>query len=228
MAFQVIVEWVAHGLEAMGIAVVSVGGSAAMINFARRVMAGDAFEAESSVLRERLARATLLGLEFLVAADIIATVAAVPTLARLLMLTGIILLRTFLSATLMLEVEGRWPWSTASARNALPSRLPHTVKNQDGRDRTGSRFDLPRARPLPLLVRRARRDHGRGWAQQACYVRQPTDCGQLSLALATTCTGAAHGRLVHRKPIRHLLPNLIAGAPVAYGAMRAIHFIIGV
>ena len=55
MAFQVIVEWVAHGLEAMGIAVVSVGGSAAMINFARRVVAGDAFEAESSVLRERLA-----------------------------------------------------------------------------------------------------------------------------------------------------------------------------
>jgi hypothetical protein len=39
-------------------------------------------------------------------------VAAVPTPARLLMLTGIILLRTFLSATLMLEVEGRWPWST--------------------------------------------------------------------------------------------------------------------
>jgi uncharacterized membrane protein len=113
MAFQVIVEWVAHGLEGMGIAVVSVGGSAAMINFVRRLIAGDAFEAESGVLRERLARATLLGLEFLVAADIIATVAAVPTLARLLMLTGVILLRTFLSATLMLEVEGRWPWSVA-------------------------------------------------------------------------------------------------------------------
>jgi len=121
MTFQAIVEWVVHGLEAMGIAVVSVGGSAAMINFARRAMAGDAFEAESSVLRERLARATLLGLEFLVAADIIATVAAVPTPARLLMLTGIILLRTFLSATLMLEVEGRWPWSTHQREvRALP------------------------------------------------------------------------------------------------------------
>jgi len=114
MAFQVIVEWVAHGLEGMGIAVVSVGGSAAMINFVRRLIAGDAFVAESGVLRERLARATLLGLEFLVAADIIATVAAVPTAARLLMLTGIILLRTFLSATLMLEVEGRNASSTLS------------------------------------------------------------------------------------------------------------------
>lgn len=121
MTFSVVIEWVAHGLEGMGIAVVSVGGSAAMVNFVCRLIAGDAFEAESSVLRERLARATLLGLEFLVAADIIGTVADVPTPARLLMLTGIILLRTFLSATLMLEVEGRWPWSTASPEaRAIP------------------------------------------------------------------------------------------------------------
>jgi uncharacterized membrane protein len=127
MAFPVIVEWVSHGLEAMGIAVVSVGGSAAMINFARRLMAGDAFEAESGVLRERLARATLLGLEFLVAADIIATVASVPTPARLAMLTGIILLRTFLSATLMLEVEGRWPWNT-DRPEARAARVPRAMR----------------------------------------------------------------------------------------------------
>jgi len=68
----------------------------------------------------------LLGLEFLVAADIIATVAAVPTPARLVMLSGIILLRTFLSATLMLEVEGRWPWN-AGRREARA--LPFTAHN---------------------------------------------------------------------------------------------------
>jgi uncharacterized membrane protein len=113
MTFQVMIELVARCLEGMGIAVVFAGGVAAIVTFARRLIAGDAFEAGSSTLRERLARATLLGLEFLVAADIIATVAAVPTPARLLMLAGIILLRTFLSATLMLEVEGRWPWSAA-------------------------------------------------------------------------------------------------------------------
>ena len=126
MAFQSVIEWVAHGLEGMGIAVVSVGGLAAMVNFVRRLIAGDAFEAESGVLRERLARATLLGLEFLVAADIIATVAAVPTMARLLMLTGIILLRTFMSATLMLEVEGRWPWS--AVRREVRT-LPFSARN---------------------------------------------------------------------------------------------------
>ena len=124
MTFQSVIELVAHAFEGMGIAVVAVGGLAAIVNLARRLIAGDAFEAESGALRERLARATLLGLEFLVAADIIGTVAAVPTPARLLMLTGIILLRTFLSTTLMLEVEGRWPWS-AARRDAR--RLPFTA-----------------------------------------------------------------------------------------------------
>jgi len=59
------------------------------------------------------------------------------------------------------------------------------------------------------------------------HLTSPQIAANLSLALATTCTGAAHSRLVHRKPIGYLLPSLIAGAPVAYGAMRAIHFIVG-
>jgi uncharacterized membrane protein len=113
MEFQLVIEWAAHGLEGMGLAVVAIGGLAAIADFSRRLVSGGAFAAGSGVLRERLARATLLGLEFLVAADIVGTVASVPTPASLLMLTGVILLRTFLSATLMLEVEGRWPWQTA-------------------------------------------------------------------------------------------------------------------
>lgn len=91
-----------------------------MASFFRQLMTQGAFDVGMGVLRERFARATLLGLEFLVAADIIATVATVPTASRLLMLTGIILLRSFLSATLTLEVEGRWPW-TARAAALLPT-----------------------------------------------------------------------------------------------------------
>jgi uncharacterized membrane protein len=121
MAFQGIVEFVAHGLEAMGIVVMATGGLVAMVSFVRKLVAAQAFDAETGILRERLARATLLGLEFLVAADIIATAAAVPTPARLLMLTGVVLLRSFMNATLVLEVEGRWPWS-AARRDAR--RLP--------------------------------------------------------------------------------------------------------
>jgi len=121
MAFQAITEWVARGLEGMGLVVVAAGGLVAMFAFCRRLIAGDVFGVEAGLLRERLARATLLGLEFLVAADIIGTVAAVPTLFRLLMLTGIILVRSFLSATLFLEVEGRWPWTAVRGEaRALP------------------------------------------------------------------------------------------------------------
>ena len=66
-------------------------------------------------------------------------------------------------------------------------------------------------------------------SQQALlHFTSPQSAANLSLALATTCTGATHSRLVHRKPIRYLLPSVIAGTPVAYGAMRVIHLMIGV
>lgn len=60
--------------------------------------------------RQRLGRAILLGLELLVAADIIRTVAVTPTLESVAVLGGIVLVRTFLSFSLEVELEGRWPW----------------------------------------------------------------------------------------------------------------------
>jgi hypothetical protein len=68
---------------------------------------------------------------------------------------------------------------------------------------------------------------GIGSQQAFLHLTSPQIAANLSLALATTCTGAAHSRLVHRKPIRYLLPSIVAGTPVAFGAMRVIHFIIG-
>lgn len=61
-------------------------------------------------LRRRLGRAILLGLELLVAGDIIRTVAIDPTLTGVAVLAGIVVIRTFLSFTLEVEIEGRWPW----------------------------------------------------------------------------------------------------------------------
>jgi uncharacterized membrane protein len=60
--------------------------------------------------RQDLGRGILLGLEFLVAADIIRTVAVVPTLQGVLILGLIVLIRTFLSMALQVELDGRWPW----------------------------------------------------------------------------------------------------------------------
>lgn len=64
--------------------------------------------------REDLGRAILLGLEVLVAADIVRTVAFTPTLDSVMVLALIIAIRTFLSWSLALELEGRWPWQRAT------------------------------------------------------------------------------------------------------------------
>jgi uncharacterized membrane protein len=62
-----------------------------------------------------------LGLEFLVAADIIRTVAVTPTLQGVLILGLIVLIRTFLSMALEVELEGRWPWQAKKAEDTQPS-----------------------------------------------------------------------------------------------------------
>ena len=68
------------------------------------------FQDLSARLRRQVGRAILLGLEFLVAADIIGTVAVQPTLRSVSVLGLIVLVRTFLSMALEIEMEGRLPW----------------------------------------------------------------------------------------------------------------------
>ena len=64
------------------------------------------------LLRIRIGKALLLGLEILVASDVIRTVALQPTLQNLLILGVLIVIRTVLSWTLFLDVENRWPWQS--------------------------------------------------------------------------------------------------------------------
>jgi uncharacterized membrane protein len=72
--------------------------------------------------RQDLGRGILLGLEFLVAADIIRTVAVTPTVQSVLVLGLIVVIRTFLSLALQLEVEGRLPWQPASKEMAATAK----------------------------------------------------------------------------------------------------------
>jgi uncharacterized membrane protein len=75
--------------------------------------------------RQDLGRAILLGLEVLVAADIVRTVAFTPTMDSVLVLAMIVAIRTFLSWSLALELEGRWPWQRTAERLA-PEPQPQT------------------------------------------------------------------------------------------------------
>jgi len=71
--------------------------------------------------RQQLGRSILLGLELLVAGDIIRTADA-PTLTGVVILAGIVLIRTVLSFSLEVEITGRWPWqSGADGSNATPA-----------------------------------------------------------------------------------------------------------
>lgn len=95
--------------EIAGILVILIGSLVSAGLYLRATFtgaAGDAYKA----LRSNLGRSILLGLELLVAADIINTVAIDPTLQSLAILAGIVLIRTFLSFALEVEIEGRWPW----------------------------------------------------------------------------------------------------------------------
>ena len=67
----------------------------------------------TSELKVHLGKALLLGLEILVAADIIRTVALEATLESVCILGLLVLIRTFLSWALVVEIEGRWPWNAA-------------------------------------------------------------------------------------------------------------------
>jgi uncharacterized membrane protein len=99
----------ARGIEAVGIAVIVLGAAAATLYFLWQATRGE-LAAAYHEYRANLGRAILLGLEFLVAADIIGTVAVDPTLRNLAVLGGIVVIRTFLSFALQVEIEGRLPW----------------------------------------------------------------------------------------------------------------------
>lgn len=104
-----VVDVVTVGVELTGIAVILIGAVGSGLLYARALKSGDAGSAYKG-LRSNLGRSILLGLELLVAADIINTVAIEPTLESLAVLAGIVLIRTFLSFSLEVEIEGRWPW----------------------------------------------------------------------------------------------------------------------
>ena len=103
-----VLQGTATALEVAGVGVIVVGALFALVSSLVRLRNGESDAYYH--FRRRLGRAILLGLELLVAADIVGTVAVEPTLENVLVLAFIVLIRTFLSVSLTVEIEGRWPW----------------------------------------------------------------------------------------------------------------------
>jgi uncharacterized membrane protein len=101
---------VAKALELVGIAIIALGAVINLGLFARSAFRREERGEALAALRSNFGRSILLGLEFLIAADIINTVAVRPTLQSVIVLGAIVLIRTFLSFSLELEIDGRWPW----------------------------------------------------------------------------------------------------------------------
>lgn len=130
MSLTEIMDLVGRAIDALGAAVIVVGIVVALVLAARdgRRGTGEVY----SATRRRMGRAILLGLEFLVAADIIRTVAIEPTLESLAVLGLIVLIRTFLSFTLEVELDGRWPWRQADAARVDSGRVPASPARPGG------------------------------------------------------------------------------------------------
>lgn len=107
---------VADLVEILAVIVIAVGVVIALVGGARqwiRTSADDAF----GVFKRYISRGLLVGLDLLIAGDVIKTVTLEPTLENATVLGILVLIRTFLSWTLVLEVEGHWPWHTARFRS---------------------------------------------------------------------------------------------------------------
>jgi uncharacterized membrane protein len=118
---QEITEWwigaVALGIDLLGVAVIVGGITWSTFHFLLQHMS----EQHYYTYKSRIGRSLLLGLEMLVAADIVKTIALEATFTSLGVLAGLVVVRTFLSWTLVIEVDGRWPWQ---------------IKNQTQREET--------------------------------------------------------------------------------------------
>lgn len=112
--FKNAVDTVSKVIDGAGVLIIVVGLVVATGAFVLALKDRDRAQLAYRVYRQQVGKAILLGLEFLVAGDIIRTVAVAPTFAGVGVLAILVVVRTFLSFTLDVELSGRWPWQSRS------------------------------------------------------------------------------------------------------------------
>jgi uncharacterized membrane protein len=115
-------EWASLGIEILGVLVIVAG--VLRITITRGAVRFLFKLDERGAYREykrQMGRSLMLGLDFLVAGDVVKTVTLEPTLVNLAVLGLLVVVRTFLSWSLVVEIEGHWPWQSPPLNNARPS-----------------------------------------------------------------------------------------------------------
>ena len=131
MDFIHVVDLFGMGFELAGVAVLVIGALMAL----RAYLIASFHRRDAAVtfqdLRQAVGKSILLGLELLVAADIIRSVAVDPTFASVGVLGLIVVVRTFLSWSLEVEINGRWPWQSLYRNEKASPPLPPTISRSD-------------------------------------------------------------------------------------------------
>jgi len=112
---QIYIDYVARIMEAIGVLTIFLGSIFVIAKFLIKLKSKNPIPYKE--LRQNIGKAILLGLEILIAADIMATVATEPTLLSVTILGLIVLIRTFLSLSLQVELEGKFPWQKSKSNN---------------------------------------------------------------------------------------------------------------
>lgn len=112
-----VVPLVVRAIELVGVTIIALGALVTLGQFLWSAARRDSMDEAITCLRSNFGRAILVGLEFLVAADIIHTVMVELTLESVAALAGIVIIRTLLSFSLEAEIEGRWPWQRGERRD---------------------------------------------------------------------------------------------------------------
>ena len=133
MDFEAVFTAVALAFEAIGALAMVIGFLIALLLGWRSLRRGEGGTQAFSVLRTTLGAAILLGLEVLVAADLIRTITSKPSMEDALILGIIVLIRTILSMSIQIEIEGMLPW-----RRALTTSGGQLIGQAIGKDRAAS------------------------------------------------------------------------------------------
>lgn len=136
MTFSEVMEDVARAFEGLGAFVLTIGTLWSFLLAALAWRRSSQGRQAYAVLRQALGGSLLLGLEILVAADLIRTIAVAPTLDNVLTLGLIVLIRTFLSISLEIEISGTVPWRRGMTTGAdVLRQASASIPEHDGPDR---------------------------------------------------------------------------------------------
>lgn len=114
-AIRELVHIAVLAMEVVAVLIIVAGLAIGLTRFAVRGLGGSGRPDAYHRFRVWMGRALLLGLEILVAADVVNTVALEPTLANVAALGLLVVIRTFLGWSLVVEIEGRWPWQARTS-----------------------------------------------------------------------------------------------------------------